>query len=183
MAKIDFQVNDAEADSGDGNGQAHRSEDAKLQRLGVNQQLKVCASIDNVDLDHYRQRLMFAAEAIWPIILDRFYHGDDVYLGICHSVRALWCHLDVMGMDIDSQSRFFVTAFVNGGGPAMISGFIVAFFGALATCASYVSRNYLSSKMKLTFVQHGRDGIHVSCLRRTIPLGRPSGAKRQSQVS
>lgn len=40
MTKVDFQVN-AEAEGGDGNGQAHRSEDAKLQRLGVNQQLKV----------------------------------------------------------------------------------------------------------------------------------------------
>jgi hypothetical protein len=41
MAKIEFQVNNTEAGSGDGNGQAHRSEDAKLQRLGVSQQLKV----------------------------------------------------------------------------------------------------------------------------------------------
>jgi hypothetical protein len=41
MTKVDFQVN-TEADSGDGTGQAHRSEDAKLQRLGVAQQLKVC---------------------------------------------------------------------------------------------------------------------------------------------
>jgi hypothetical protein len=43
MTKVDFQVNNTEADSGDGNGQAHGSEDAKLQRLGVAQQLKVCA--------------------------------------------------------------------------------------------------------------------------------------------
>ena len=41
MTKVDFQVNNTDADSGDGNGQAHRSEDAKLQRLGVAQQLKV----------------------------------------------------------------------------------------------------------------------------------------------
>jgi hypothetical protein len=42
MTKVDFQISNAEAESGDGNGQAHRSEDAKLQRLGVSQQLKVC---------------------------------------------------------------------------------------------------------------------------------------------
>ena len=40
MTKVDFQVN-TEAEGSDGNGQAHRSEDARLQRLGVNQQLKV----------------------------------------------------------------------------------------------------------------------------------------------
>jgi hypothetical protein len=80
-------------------------------------------------------------------------------------------------MYIDGQFRFFVTPFLNGGGPAMISGFIVAFFGALATCASYVSSNYLSSMTKLTFIQHGRDGLHVSRLRWTISLGCPSGAE------
>ena len=40
MTKVDFQVN-TEAEGGDGNGQGHRAEDAKLQRLGVDQQLKV----------------------------------------------------------------------------------------------------------------------------------------------
>jgi hypothetical protein len=80
-------------------------------------------------------------------------------------------------MDIDGQFRFFVTPFLNGGGPAMISGFIVAFFGALATCASYVSSNYLSSTTKLTSIQHGRDGLDVSRLRWTILLGCPSGAE------
>ena len=44
MTKIDFQVNDVESGGvGDGNGQTHRSEDVKLQKLGVKQQLKVCA--------------------------------------------------------------------------------------------------------------------------------------------
>jgi hypothetical protein len=60
----------------------------------------------------------------------------------------------------------------------MISGFIVAFFGALATCASYVSSNYISNATKLTSIQHGRDGLNVSRLRWTIPLGCPSSAKR-----
>jgi hypothetical protein len=35
--------------------------------------------------------------------------------------------------------RFFTTAFINGGGVSMIYGYIVAFFGALATCASMAS--------------------------------------------
>lgn len=42
MTKVDFQINNTEAGSGDGDGQAQKSEDAKLQRLGVSQQLKVC---------------------------------------------------------------------------------------------------------------------------------------------
>jgi len=41
MTKVDFQIN-AEAGSGDGDTQGHKSEDARLQRLGVSQQLKVC---------------------------------------------------------------------------------------------------------------------------------------------
>ena len=42
MTKVDFQINNTEAGSGDGDGQGHKSEDARLQRLGVSQQLKVC---------------------------------------------------------------------------------------------------------------------------------------------
>ena len=36
----------------------------------------------------------------------------------------------------ESALPFFLTAYVNGGGPTMLYGFIVAFVGALATCAS-----------------------------------------------
>ena len=43
MTKIDYQVDNIEAGGGGGIDHVHRSEDAKLQRLGVSQQLKVCA--------------------------------------------------------------------------------------------------------------------------------------------
>jgi hypothetical protein len=44
MTKIDFQINNIEVGSGGVIGQIHKSEDARLQRLGVNQQLKVCTN-------------------------------------------------------------------------------------------------------------------------------------------
>ena len=94
MAKIDFQVNNTETDSGDGNGQAHRSEDAKLQRLGVNQQLKVCAR-------HCWPRSLPAAtdctaEAIWPIVLDRFHDSqqtsDEIIVNVLMDQYAVGTH-------------------------------------------------------------------------------------------
>jgi len=87
---------------------------------------------------HDQKRLTCTAEAIQPIIPNSFYHGDDVHMGVRNSVRHLSQLDTLLAVGIDSQCRFFVTSFVNGGGPAMISGFVVAFLGALATCASYV---------------------------------------------
>jgi len=44
MTKLNFQVNNVESGGADGGvGQTHRSEEVKLQKLGVKQQLKVCA--------------------------------------------------------------------------------------------------------------------------------------------
>jgi len=41
MTKINFQVNNVEAEGGGATGQSQKSEDAKLHKLGVKQQLKV----------------------------------------------------------------------------------------------------------------------------------------------
>lgn len=52
--------------------------------------------------------------------------GFVTILGFTTSMMATW----------ESALPFFTTAFVNGGGPTMLYGYIVAFLGALATCAS-----------------------------------------------
>lgn len=52
--------------------------------------------------------------------------GFVTILGFTTTMMSIW----------ESALPFFVTAYVNGGGPTMLYGFIVAFVGALATCAS-----------------------------------------------
>lgn len=52
--------------------------------------------------------------------------GFVTILGFTTSMMATW----------ESALPFFLTAFINGGGPTMLYGYMVAFLGALATCAS-----------------------------------------------
>lgn len=52
--------------------------------------------------------------------------GFVTILGFTTCMMATW----------ESALPFFTTAFINGGGPTMLYGYLVAFLGALATCAS-----------------------------------------------
>lgn len=52
--------------------------------------------------------------------------GFVTILGFTTCMMATW----------ESALPFFTTAYINGGGPTMLYGFLVAFLGALATCAS-----------------------------------------------
>ena len=70
---------------------------------------------------------------IRPFHPSRLHYDYDVYLGICRCVRI--CNFKAERVVLILYS-FFVTAFVNGGGVSMIYGYILAFVGALATCAS-----------------------------------------------
>ena len=51
------------------------------------------------------------------------------------------------------MSRFFTTAFLNGAGVSMIYGYIFAFFGALATCASMAEMASMYDSVPATKLQ------------------------------
>jgi hypothetical protein len=65
-----------------------------------------------------------------------FHDDNDVHLGVCYPVRASFATTPWPVVRTHARDRFFVTAYINGGGIGMLSGYVFAFFGALAMCAS-----------------------------------------------
>jgi hypothetical protein len=79
---------------------------------------------------------------------------------------------------------FFTTAFLNGGGVSMIYGYILAFIGALATCASMAE---MASMCVANIYRHMSNlltkFIKVPDLWRPISLGGSARAKRTGKIS
>jgi hypothetical protein len=114
----------------------HDDEDAiNIGRLGVQQELKVLSSSQATTTKITTDP---KTEALRISIHSRFYNDHHVYLGVRHPVRVSHAATPWISTETHARDRFFVTAYINGGGVGMISGYVFAFCGALAMCASYV---------------------------------------------
>lgn len=92
---------------------------------------KADSSIHDVELPHSGQSWNGERDA-----------ADMRNMGVKQETKRRFGFVTILGFTTTMMSTwesalpFFLTAFINGGGPTMLYGFIVAFLGALATCAS-----------------------------------------------
>jgi hypothetical protein len=114
----------------------HDDKDAlNIGRLGVQQELRVCSSskakITTTTTDPKPEALRIS---IHPC----FHNDHHVHQGVRQPVRSSQAATPWISSGTHARDRFFVTAYINGGGIGMLSGYVFAFFGALTMCASYV---------------------------------------------
>ena len=101
-----------------------------MRKLGVAQETKVSRPLSAVNRNLCTD---WKPATIWTGHDVGLYDDYDVYMGICHTVIMDNTRRECKSL---TSCSFFTTSFLNGGGVTMIYGFILAFFGALATCAS-----------------------------------------------